>query len=383
MAEEPEPKRRGTYRKWKEATDASNFGWLANMAVAAFAGYLIAKRDSASEILGIGSPALWKMLLVVTGLLFAGGIAMSVATGIARKHTGVVYAEDRLAFARLGGLDAGRVPMLVVQLALFGAYWLTSKMADDPIAIGRNPWAFLLGSTAIGLATTKVVAERVFRRHAAPGSRDRLARGSRLPRVGIRITHLTPDRLELTHGTMLFRALGVAFCYGTALAVYLGAGLTSEAGEELFGPTATKWGAISLALAVGSGLLLVTSDRRVVIDKRAGYLETRDRYAWGKISVRRLRLETVTAIVASRQTAGASQLTNVLARSAQSTFPVIIGSRLAANAHEHALVIGRFLDVPVYEDERLLAVSPEQSVADILDVIESAKREARRERLDT
>jgi hypothetical protein len=359
---------RSRYQKWKEAQDASNTGWVVSGALAGFAGYLIADRDAASEVLGVDSPALWKTLLVVFGLYWAGGLGVGVASMTAHKHTGVVYAEDRKTFALMGGFDVGRVPMLVVQLSLFGAYWLTSRMSSDPLEFARSPWVFLLTSTLIALAATKVVAERVFRRHATGGAPRRLARPSRIPLAGIRITALTPSRLELSHGRILFRLLGLAFFYGMALWLFL---------RE---PDTKAWVGIALLAVVGTIWGLLPAKRTVVLDRSARVLVARDRYLWRRPSVERHSLRGVSAVVASRETAADSQLTNVFVKVGPSTFPVIIGSRLATNAIEHAAIIGVFLDVPVYEDEKLIAPSPEPSVGDIIELVGMIKAEVRRQR---
>jgi hypothetical protein len=366
--------RMSRYRRWRSATDASNFAWPANIVFALFAGYLIADQGTVAKILGMGSPELWKTLLLVGGLLLATVFAMQVASSTARRHTGILDVEDPVAFVRLGGFDIGRVPMLIVQLGVFGIYWLTWEESSDPLGYARRPSVFLLISTLLGLIATWVIAEQHFRRHARSAGAPR--RVFRTPRMGARVTSLSADRLELSHPKRLLQVLGAAFCFSGTVSIYLNVGnWTSSRGT-------THWIAFAYVTLLGCACLLVARTRRVVFNKRAGYLETSDRFVWRRVAVKRLPLHEVSAIVVSRSTMGPSQLTNIVARIGGSTVPIVVGSRLAANARKLALTVGRFLDVPVYEDEQLLAVSADLSVSDVLDMVEDVKRKGPR-RIDS
>lgn len=361
------------YRSWKSANAASNFGWITTAVYVAFMGFFLGAQDEASEIIGISSPAVWKTLLVVAGLSFAGGVSMSVASVTAKKHLGVSYGEDRVRFARLGGFDVGRIPMLLVQLALFGLYWLTLNTGSDMIGPLRRPWVYLLTSTLIGLLITKVVAVHHFARVAAsPGWR---ARSSTFPPWGIRLIALTSERLELRHGTMFLRLLAAAGCFGLAVAAYLRLGLN----DEFVPREVARWGGFGLATALGLAMLLIASSRHIAFDKRAGRVEVRDRHIWGRTSIESLPLHDVSSITAIQETAAGSQLTNIFVNTPRSRFPLIMGARRAASARQHAILIGWFLGVPVYEDETLLAVSPDLSVDDILELIHSTRRSEERQ----
>lgn len=357
--------RASIYRKWKEANDASNLGWVVSALFVGFLGYLIVEQDATAEILGISSPSRWTTLLIVFGVSLAGGVGMSIASSAGEKYAGIVYLKDRKAFARAGGFDVGRAPMLATQLGLFGVYWLTSQMDPDPLGFARNPWIFLAVSTLVGAVATRVLAVRLFSRQGGHGGQGRPTRAAWLPQ-GLQITALSADRLELAHRTALFRILGAAFCYGVSLIIYLG------------GPDWKEWFAIAVFLVLGTGTLLLASSRYAVFDKAADYLETRERHAWGKTTVERLPLHDISAIVESRETMGDSQLTNIFAKVGESRYPVILGSRLAIRTHEDALVMGHFLDVPVYEDEKLIARSPEPTLGDIVELAEEVRSEARK-----
>jgi hypothetical protein len=358
---------RSRNRSRGKTTAYSNFGWILNAVLAAFVGYLFADRQGSSAILGISSPTLLRTILVVVGLLAAQSLGMLVALTARGRRA---RSDDPGDVARVGAsIDLGQLPMVLAQLGVFGAFWAVSRREPDLLGSARNPWTYLVSSTLIGLVAIAILA----RRRGRAGEVSLLPRQKpRLP-FGIRVTELTDSRLGLSHRSAVARLIAAVFCFGFALFGYLGGSIEGGPATEWIGATATRWVAIAFLSLLGCVVLLFASNRQVVFDKTADRIYIRDRFAWGKTVRRALALADVSGVVVYRETAGASLLINILVRIGKSTFPVIVGSRLPANAREHALVIGRFLDVPVYEEDRLLAVSPDMSVSEIIDVIDDLK----------
>jgi hypothetical protein len=358
----------------------SNFGWIVNVAYFAFAGYLFADRRGSSHILGGGSPAVWKAFAVVGGVLAAQGLGMLISLAAAGRHRGTVLSGDAAGLA--ASIDFGRLPVLLAQLGVFGIFWMTLESWPGVLRGARNPWVYLLSSTLIGLAATAIVAEHHFR--AAAGPSPKLRRRWRFP-GGVRVTELTASRLVLSQQSMPIRVAAAVLCFGLAAECYLKAGISevSPTVTRWIGETASTWIGVVFFALLGCVMLGVASSLRVVFDKRADLIEMRGRFAWGRTVVRRVPLSVVSAITVRTETMGASQLINVVAHVGEAELPVIIGSRRPANARGHALAIGRFLDVPVREASRLLTLSPDISVSDILDAIDDVKHGGEEQPIDS
>jgi hypothetical protein len=274
----------------------------------------------------------------------------------------MVYAEDRKAFALAGGFDIGRGPVLALQLLLFGGAWATTKLDHDPLGFARSPWVYLGVSAALGLLATYLFAERVF------GGRTRRRSGSGGFALGPRITFLTGQRLELTQRTIPLRLAGGALLYGGAVYVFVAAdGWRAYAGAALVGLIAT----IPVAVA---------SDSHVVVDKRAGQLLRMTRNVWrrGRVEVLAVPLDRITAVVSEHQAMATSHLVNVCVRADGHDVRVVDGARMLARARNIAGTIGTFLEVPVIEDDRLLAPDPELPLVELPKTLEGMMREAQR-----
>lgn len=361
------------YRSWRSAWAISNLGWYANVFSATFVGYLGADRQGSAAVLGMGAPTIGKSSLAVTGVLAARLIAGALGLIITSTLRGRAGAEDATTSPFVGAIDVGQVPLIAAQLGVFGVFWLTSQFPADVLNGARTLGVYLLSSTVIGFTATATAAAR----HATRPPETRFRQ--RLP-IGVRVTGLTADRLVVTQQSMVLRLAAAGLMFWWALSVGLNARL---AAQILVSSSVTdRWIGAGYLTIVGCGAFFTAGNRRVVFDRAACRIEIRNRWIWRRATVTPVSLAGSSAVVVRHEVAGPSRLTNVSIRTGGGLVPVIIGSRLAKNARGHALVIGRFLDVPVYEEDTLLSVSDDVSVSDIIDIIDDLRGGDRPRRID-
>lgn len=147
-------------------------GWIVNGVLAVFIAYFIAYWPRSGAILGLNSSPLWEPLLILAGVLFASGLGMGASGLVVYRCTGVVYARDRVRFARMGGFDIGRVPMLTAQMAVYCVFLVTARFRPDVLGGARTPSIYLLASTLAGLMAVVLIAWHHFR----PGADSLAAR---------------------------------------------------------------------------------------------------------------------------------------------------------------------------------------------------------------
>lgn len=145
---------RSTYEKLQEAQGKTWLGPLPLIGWVAFYGFLFANRSEAAKAVGLDPASVLYQVLLLIGLGFTGSLAMSVSSVLCHSYTGIVYTEDRKAFALAGGFDIGRVPMLLVQAGVFFLYWYTVSLNPDPLASIRHPVIVLVLASGGGLLLT-------------------------------------------------------------------------------------------------------------------------------------------------------------------------------------------------------------------------------------
>lgn len=104
----------------------------------------------------------WKTLAYVVLIMIVSNTAISGASGAYTSHTGRVYTEDRIGFAKAGGYDIGRIMQLVALLLLLGIFAAFDRVPVlEPYGHWRRPWVFAtvlpVLSFFLGLATANMV----------------------------------------------------------------------------------------------------------------------------------------------------------------------------------------------------------------------------------
>lgn len=154
----------GIKQQYESAYAKSYSGWLINAAKVALYAYMAGVPEKTARALEMDpTRKLWVWALAM-GAFALGSLGMGVAGSMASRRLGIVYTEDRTAFAMAGGFDVGQWPTLVAQAGLYFALLWTVGMTPDPLGVVRGPLLYLAASTVAGLALTWLTCLAVFRR---------------------------------------------------------------------------------------------------------------------------------------------------------------------------------------------------------------------------
>lgn len=141
--------------------------WLHDVLWLGFYAFVLVKFGITSQALGLrstgfGSVAAWVGAMFASWCLCLFITHTFVGPALFYSFTRISYRSDRMAYARAGGYDADKWPILLTQAGLFGFYWWTSRTEPDPIAFARGGWGFILSSVVLAIPLTTIVCSIAF-----------------------------------------------------------------------------------------------------------------------------------------------------------------------------------------------------------------------------
>ena len=171
----------------------------------------------------------------------------------------------------------------------------------------------------------------------------------------MRVISLTADRLVLRHRTMLFM-----------LAVGLGS-LGYGVWKLVQGSGWKDIGGGIILLLVGVVMSFLASTSTITFDRSRRTFEARHRKFWGKVSTSEERLSNISAIVLNRDATFGNVLVVIAVRVWGKDLPItMFGTPFPAAAFHKALLISRFVGLPLMERDRMVIATPDEKMEELL-----------------
>jgi hypothetical protein len=141
-----------SYTRWLIIAAMLGFGYFVNLDVKEGGARLL------PAALNIDSTG-WMWFFLFIALWLATGIPAGVVSVTYTQHTGVVYTEDRLGYAKSGGSD---ISFWCGFAAFLGVVFVFSKYVPRGVLGGFRPFAVLLLATGAGCLLARLLARMVF-----------------------------------------------------------------------------------------------------------------------------------------------------------------------------------------------------------------------------